>query len=105
MLNIFCKVWVVNYPDPDNFLGVCIRNRLPYWQNEIFDQLLEEAQRTLDQPERIRVYQEADEILIEEAVVMPITYMRFHKLCKPWVKLPARGIVNFSVKNIILEPH
>jgi hypothetical protein len=44
-------------------------------------------------------------ILIEEAVVMPITYMRFHKLCKPWVKLPAWRNVNFPLKDIILEPH
>ena len=103
--NAYFNGWIANYPDPDYFLRVGVQNLLRHWRNDEYDQLLEEAQRALDQPERMRLYQEADKILIEEAVVMPITYMRFHKLCKPWVKLPARGIVRFPLKDIILKPH
>jgi ABC-type oligopeptide transport system substrate-binding subunit len=104
--NAYFNGWIANYPDPDYFLRVGVRNLLPHWRNDEYDQLLEEAQRTLDQSERIRVYQEAEKILIEGAVVMPITYMRFHKLCKPWVKLPARGgSRRYFLKDIILEPH
>ncbi len=103
--NAYFNGWNADYPDPDNFLRVGVQYLIPHWRNDEYDQLLEEAQRTLDQSERIRVYQKADKILIEEAAVMPITYMRRHKLCKPWVKLPARGIVNYPLKDIILEPH
>jgi ABC-type oligopeptide transport system substrate-binding subunit/class 3 adenylate cyclase len=103
--NISVMGWAADYPDPDNFLRVSIRNHLPYWQNEIYDQLLEEAQRTLAQGDRIRLYQEADKILIEDAAVMPIAYYKFHQLCKPWVKLPARGSDFLLFKDVIIEPH
>ena len=103
--NAFINGWRADYPDPDSFLRVGFGHLVQRWRNDEYDQLLEEAQQTLDQSERIRVYQEAEKILIEDAVVMPITYMKFHQLRKPWVKLPARGIGKFSLKDIILEPH
>jgi ABC-type oligopeptide transport system substrate-binding subunit/class 3 adenylate cyclase len=103
--NVFCMGWMADYPDPDNFLRVCIRNFLPYWQNETYDQLLAEAQRTLDQSERIPLYQEADKILIEEAAIMPIAYEKAHLLCKPWVKLPAGLAGPWYYRDFIIEPH
>ncbi|MFV9675645.1 MAG: hypothetical protein ACNYZI_09715, partial [Anaerolineales bacterium] len=102
--NIFYMGWSSDYPDPDAYLRVSIRTNFQYWQNETYDQLLAEAQRTLDQSDRIPLYQEADKILIEEAVIMPITYSRTHLLCKPWVKLPTQG-VGRKFKDIILKPH
>lgn len=104
--NAYYNGWRADYPDPDSFLRVGVRNLVPHWQNETYDQLLEEAQRTLDQGERIRLYQEADKILIEEAVVMPIAYSKEHFLCKPWVKLPAGGGTGLCFfKDVIIEPH
>ena len=97
--------WVADYPDPDSYLRVGLRSHLPCWRHDKYDQLLEEAQRTMDQPERISLYQEADKILIEEAVVIPLIYWQGHYLVKPWVKLP-RGRCNAcEFKDVILEPH
>jgi oligopeptide transport system substrate-binding protein len=103
--NIFSMGWRADYPDADSFLRVGVRNFFPNWQDESYDQLLEKAQQTMDQSDRIRLYQNADKILIEDAVVMPTTYLKNHKLFKPWVKLPAGGINRFSLKDTILEPH
>jgi oligopeptide transport system substrate-binding protein len=95
-----------DYPDPDSFLRVGVRNLLPRMQNDQFDLLLEKAQRALDQGERMRFYQEADKILVEEAVVIPMIYWQEQCLVKPWVKLSAAGRVGFwYLKDIILEPH
>ena len=97
--------WDADYPDPDSYLRVGIRAQLPHWCNDKYDQLLEQAQQTMDQPERISLYQEADKILIEEAVVIPIIYWHGHYLVKPWVNplLSERDDLHF--KNVILEPH
>jgi ABC-type oligopeptide transport system substrate-binding subunit/class 3 adenylate cyclase len=101
--NVFVMGWEAEYPDPDYYLRVGVRSLLPRWRNDKYSQLLEEAQRTVDQSERIRLYQEADKILIEEAVVMPFAYNKEHLLCKPWVKLLGTGLWFF--KDVILEPH
>jgi oligopeptide transport system substrate-binding protein len=103
--DIFFMGWNADYPDPDCFLNVGIRSLLPYWQNETYDQLLDKAQRTFKQDDRIDLYQAADKILIEDAVVIPIAYNKKHFLCKPWVKLPAGGPGFWYFKDIIIEPH
>jgi oligopeptide transport system substrate-binding protein len=97
--------WLAEYPDPDHFLRVGVRSMLPHWRNDKYSQLLEEAQRTLDQGDRIRLYQEADKILIEDAVVMPIAYNKTHFLCKPWVKLRGGRTDLWFFKDVIIEPH
>jgi oligopeptide transport system substrate-binding protein len=98
--------WIADYPDPDSFLSVAVRAQVPWWQHDPYDQLLKEAQRTLDHAERIRLYQEADKILVEEAVVIPITNYPGHWLNKPWVSSPSWGYIQGSwFKNITLKPH
>jgi oligopeptide transport system substrate-binding protein len=103
--NVFIMGWGADYPDPDSFLRVGVRSHFPRWRNDKYSQLLEEAQRVLDQPERLRFYQEADKILIEEAVVIPIVYAKIPYLAKPWAKLPIRRFGEWGFKDIILEPH
>jgi oligopeptide transport system substrate-binding protein len=103
--DIFFMGWRADYPDPDCFLNVSIRSLLPYWKNETYDQLLDKAHRTFKQDDRIFLYQAADKILIDDAVVMPIAYIKYHLLCKPWVKLPAGGSGFWFFKDVIIEPH
>ena len=102
--NVFIIGWIEEYPDPDYYLRVGVRSLVPHWRNDQYNQLLEDAERIVDQSERIRLYQQADKILIEEAVVMPIAYNKEHFLCKPWVKLQGGG-TNLRFKDVILEPH
>jgi oligopeptide transport system substrate-binding protein len=103
--NVFFMGWGADYPDADSFLRVGIKNLLPRWRNDKYDLLLERAQQTLDQSERIRLYQEADQILIEEAVLIPLIYPTMGCLVKPWVKLPLRRYQEWEFKDVIIEPH
>jgi len=103
--NVFFGGWGADYPDADSFLRVGVRNLLPRWRNDQYDQLLAEAQRTLNQGDRIRLYQAADKILIEEAVVIPAVYPELSYLVKPWVTRPAGLADVWYFKDIILEPH
>jgi oligopeptide transport system substrate-binding protein len=84
--SLLLRGWVADYPDPDNFLRVCMQRILPGWRNETFDRLVEQAGRITNQRKRIELYQPADKILIENAALMPLTYGRYPLLVKPWVK-------------------
>jgi oligopeptide transport system substrate-binding protein len=98
--------WVADYPDPDNFLRVCLQHLLPGWRNETFDRLVEQAGCMTDPHQRIELYQQADKILIEDAVLMPLTYGRYPLLVKPWVKqyvyAPHRRVF---WQDVVIEPH
>ena len=64
------------------------------------------ARRSTDQPERMKLYQAADRILIEEAVMVPITYKRWDLLIKPWVKkYPTSLFGAWFWKDVVIEPH
>jgi len=56
---------------PDSFLRVAPIRQYTRWHNQPYDRLLEQAARCTDQEERMRLYGQADRILIDEAVIMP----------------------------------
>ncbi len=100
--------WVADCPDPDNFLraGFVWIQKQTGWRNDVYDELVEEARRVTDQGQRMRLYGQADRMLIEEAVIMPYCYQRRHLLVKPWVKrfsMSATG--GLFWKDVIIEPH
>jgi len=56
--------------------------------------------------EAMAMYEQAEQILVEEAPILPLAYGRDHVLIKPWVQsLPASGINGNILKDIIIEPH
>jgi len=60
----------------------------------------------MDQEERMRMYQQADRILIEEAPILPLAYGRFHMLVKPWVRRYLTSPLRWWYwKDVIIEPH
>jgi ABC-type oligopeptide transport system substrate-binding subunit/class 3 adenylate cyclase len=98
--------WAPDYPDPDNFLRVGFRKEISGWDGAAFDGLVVKARRILDQTQRLKLYQEADRILIEEAVVLPFIYNMTHLLVKPWVKrFPILPMFGWFLKDVVIEPH
>jgi ABC-type transport system substrate-binding protein len=97
--------WVCDYPDPDSYLRVALRLHTK-WRNETYDELVEEARRVTDQEERMKLYQKADRILVEEAPIMLVAYGRGHLLVKPWMsKFPTSATSWWFWKDAIIEPH
>jgi len=96
---------IANYPDPNDFLQVGA-TYLKLWKNDRFEGLVREAQRTIDHESRMRMYRQADRILIEEAAIIPMSYSNVPVLIKPWLKLsqPSLGVLN-RWQNLIIEPH
>ncbi len=98
--------WIADYPDPDNFLRVSTWRVNTGWQSEAYDGLVEGARRAMDQGKRMRMYQQADRILVEEAPILPLFYSRLHMLVKPWVKkFPVSPLKWWFWKDVIIEPH
>jgi oligopeptide transport system substrate-binding protein len=98
--------WVADYPDPDNLLRVGFPWKATGWRNEAYNRPIEKARRITDQRERMRLYGQADRILVEEASIMPLFYARFDLLVKPWVKkFPMSPMKVWFWKDVIIEPH
>ena len=96
--------WIADYPDPDNFLRVSMNRRIGKWDDTYID-LLEKARRLTNQGERMKLYHQADQILVEKAAIMPVTYARFHLLVKPWVRNLAKSSLDFwTCKDAVIEP-
>jgi ABC-type oligopeptide transport system substrate-binding subunit len=102
--HIYINPWVGHYPDPDYFLRAGFIRKSAGWHNQTYENLVEEAWRLSNLEERIDRYREADRIFIEDAVVIPLTYMRWHQFVKPWVKrFPISEIPLW--KDVIIESH
>jgi len=104
--HMFLSGWMADYPDPDNFLRVGRQYCQADWRNQTYDRLVEEARRATDQGKRMKLYQQADKILIEEAALIPISYIRFHLLVKPWVTcFPTSAVKLWFLKDVTIVPH
>jgi len=98
--------WRADYPDPDSFLRCSTWRGYTNWQDEAFDMLVEGARRVTNQEERMRMYRQADRILVEEAPVLPCQYGRINLLVKPWLsRFPTSATGWWFWKDVIIEPH
>ena len=94
------------YPDPDDLLGGSHLKVFTGWQNKAYDELVERARRVMDQAERMRLYGQAERILVEEAPHLPLAYLRYHFLIKPWVlRYPTSPVGTWFWKDVVIEPH
>jgi ABC-type oligopeptide transport system substrate-binding subunit len=104
--HVFLSAWYADYPDPDNFLRVCDAVRWTRWQKDAYWKLVEGARQVTNHRERMEMYQQADRVLVEEAVIMPFAYWRSHLLVKPWIKrFPVSPIKWWFWKDIVVDPH
>jgi oligopeptide transport system substrate-binding protein len=103
--HVFISGWGADYPDPDYFLRMGPLLIRIGW-NRAYDRLVEEARRVTDQRERMKLYGQADRMLVQEAVIVPLTYGRTHLLVKPWVsRYPVSATGARLWKDVIIEPH
>jgi oligopeptide transport system substrate-binding protein len=100
--------WMADYPDPDNFLRARIGHvqQQTGWRNEGYDSLVKQAQRSLDQGERMNLYEQAEQVLVREAPILPIFHRSVRLLVKPWVtRFPTTGLREWFLKDVIIKPH
>jgi oligopeptide transport system substrate-binding protein len=80
-VNFFRGSWIADYPDPENYLAVFYsKNFVPagpnytHFSNKKFDRLFEESFYEMDEGRRMRMFQEMERIVLEEAPVVILYY-------------------------------
>jgi ABC-type oligopeptide transport system substrate-binding subunit len=86
----FELTWTADYPDPATYLWSLFAssspdNYLGYHRPEV-DQLLGEAAMTIDPEQRTRIYQRVEQLVIEDAVVLPLYHDIEYTLAKPDIR-------------------
>jgi peptide/nickel transport system substrate-binding protein len=92
----FMLGWTGDYGDPDSFyyphFGPGATADIGNWKNEQLFKLLDQVRVTQDKAERIKIYQQIDEILEKEAVRLPIVHSKpllaKRKIVQGWTPSP-----------------
>ena len=80
----------MDYLDPSNMLGVFLSGGRHPWSNAEYDSLVREASSfTGDPAERVRMFQEAETILVNDAAYVFTYHQTPGDLIKPYLKGPA----------------
>ena len=88
---LFSLGWQADYPDPQDFLDILFHtdsetNHGAYSNDEV-DALLEEARIERDPGKRVELYNETEQIIIDDAAWVPLWYQgESHVLIKPYIK-------------------
>jgi peptide/nickel transport system substrate-binding protein/oligopeptide transport system substrate-binding protein len=89
-LEFYLSIWGADYPDPQNFVSQQLLSNSPnnngHWENAEFDKLAREADTfTGPAEERFTLYQQAEQIAVDEVGWLPLFVPRFSVLIKPYV--------------------
>ncbi|MFD1258687.1 ABC transporter substrate-binding protein [Mucilaginibacter terrae] len=95
-VNFFRASWIADYPDGENYLSVFYsKNKIPFgpnytgFNNKQFDTLFEQAYQVSDDTRRFKLYQQMDNLVMEQA---PVVILYYDKL----VNLYQNNITGYS---------
>jgi ABC-type transport system substrate-binding protein len=86
--------WAEDYPDPSDFLDTMYNgNRITdegcqnvsFYNNPKVNKLLAEAAACKDPQERLRIYQAAEQAIVDDAPLVPLYQPYQYALRQPWV--------------------
>ncbi len=87
---MFYYGWNADYPHPQNFLEILFSsgsvNNTGQYDNPDFEQLLEEAATQTNEQESFRLYQQAEQLLMDDTALIPLYVGKNMMLVKPYVK-------------------
>jgi oligopeptide transport system substrate-binding protein len=87
---LFDAGWCADYPDPENFADVLFHTGSQQnnggYSNPQLDTLLEQARTERDVNKRISMYQQAEQMLVDDAAALFTVHNLSYQLVKPYVK-------------------
>ncbi len=102
-LPAFSLSWIADYPDPANFLDALFHSESPDnysgYASDVVDDLLDRAAVEPDPERRARLYLDAQQQIIDDAVLIPLYHDIAYTLVKPYV----RGLTITPLGIISLE--
>lgn len=107
-LPAFVLTWVADYPDPENVLATLLRTGSPNnyigYSNPAFDRLVDQAGAEADSKRRRSLYLEAQQLAIDDSVIIPLYHQVSYTLAQPWVRgLTQTEIGILSLENVWIE--
>ncbi|MEQ8522171.1 MAG: ABC transporter substrate-binding protein, partial [Vicingaceae bacterium] len=88
----FRKSWVADYPDAENYLSLFYSGNFTpdgpnytHFKDVEYDKLYELSRIELDQSRRFEYYKRMEEIILDQAVIVPLYYDRVVHYTKPQV--------------------
>jgi oligopeptide transport system substrate-binding protein len=89
-LTMFRLAWYADIPDPDNFFSPLLYSGSPrnvtFYQSAQVDRLLDQARAELDYAQRVKLYREAERIVMEDAPWITQHNHIFEYLYQPYVQ-------------------
>jgi oligopeptide transport system substrate-binding protein len=87
---LFDYGWCADYPDPENFADALFHSdaqqNLGNYHNPKLDALLEQARVEQDVSRRIRLYQQAEQIIVNDAPALFTVHSMMYVLVKPYIQ-------------------
>ena len=82
--------WIADYADPQNFLDIKLHGDSPnndnFYSNPEVNALLDEARGLADEERRLQLYQEAEQLIVNDAPWIPLYHGKSSILVKPYVE-------------------
>ncbi len=91
-LQVFELGWILDYPDPENFLQLFYGpNKAPgpnatMYDNPEYNKLFEQMKSMDDTPERLAIIRKMVDMVVQDAVWVPTTYSVAYSLRQRWLK-------------------
>jgi oligopeptide transport system substrate-binding protein len=107
---MFYTGWVADYPHPQDFLDILFHSgsesNSGRYHNPEVDNLLDEAGVEQDRTLSLKLYQQAEQLLVDDAACLPLGFGRNYILVKPYVKGYNLNPLGFAMLNTVsVEPH
>lgn len=87
---MFSLGWIADYPDPQNFLDIKFYstsgNNETKYSNAQVDKLLDQARTETNEQTREQLYQQAEQLIVNDAPWIPLYHGKSSVLVKPYVK-------------------
>ena len=112
--NLWLDNWIGDFIDPQNFLGLMLSRNTPEqgssflniyrYKNPTYDSLVFEALKVNDEGKRMLLYCKADDLLMEDAAIVPIYYEEkqlIQHVNVMGLKGPVLGVLN--LKQVYLD--
>ncbi len=106
---LFSGGWCADYPDPENFADVLFntgaQQNIGNYSNPALDAVLGQARLEQDVTKRIQLYQQAEQIIVQDAPALFIMYGVSYELVRPNVKGYVLTPINIPLERYLwLQP-
>lgn len=110
-LNFFRGSWIADYADAENYLALFYsKNFCPngpnytHFKNAGFDALYEQAIQEVNDSARFALYQQMDQIILDEAAIVPLYYDQVIRFVQPNIQhFESNGMNMLNLKRVEKE--